>query len=145
MTGISVWAAGCGVIRAGKASGSRRDGPTEPRVLLDFAQPAWPSSARRESLLSPAAGLCAIRSAMLMLPCLTNGTGRAREENSTADARRCTQMRTEPIRLTVAIFPGRPKQHGASALIGVHPRSKFFAWDAQNHDLCTTFLCASQA
>ncbi|WP_428392912.1 recombinase family protein [Lichenicoccus sp.] len=32
-------AAGCGVIRAEKASGSRRDGRTELRVLLDFVQP----------------------------------------------------------------------------------------------------------
>jgi hypothetical protein len=65
------------------------------------------------------------------LPDGWNGTGRAREENSTADARRCTQIRTEPIRLTVAVFPGWPKQHGASALIGVHPRLKFFAWNVQ--------------
>jgi DNA invertase Pin-like site-specific DNA recombinase len=32
-------AAGCDVIRAEKASGSRRDGRTELRVLLDFVQP----------------------------------------------------------------------------------------------------------
>src|SRR5215207_4972896 len=32
-------AAGCGVIRAEKASGSRRDGRTELQVLLDFVQP----------------------------------------------------------------------------------------------------------
>lgn len=32
-------AAGCGVVRAEKASGSRRDGPTELQVLLDFVQP----------------------------------------------------------------------------------------------------------
>ncbi len=32
-------AAGCGVIRAEKASGSRRDGRTELTVLLDFVQP----------------------------------------------------------------------------------------------------------
>jgi DNA invertase Pin-like site-specific DNA recombinase len=32
-------AAGCSVIRAEKASGSRRDGRTELRVLLDFVQP----------------------------------------------------------------------------------------------------------
>jgi DNA invertase Pin-like site-specific DNA recombinase len=31
--------AGCGVIRAEKASGSRRDGRTELQVLLDFVQP----------------------------------------------------------------------------------------------------------
>ena len=31
-------AAGCGVIRAEKASGSRRDGRTELQVLLDFVQ-----------------------------------------------------------------------------------------------------------
>jgi DNA invertase Pin-like site-specific DNA recombinase len=33
-------AAGCGVVRAEKASGSRRDGRTELQVLLDFVQPA---------------------------------------------------------------------------------------------------------
>jgi DNA invertase Pin-like site-specific DNA recombinase len=32
-------AAGCGVVRAEKASGSRRDGRTELQVLLDFVQP----------------------------------------------------------------------------------------------------------
>src|SRR5208337_4456603 len=32
-------AAGCSVIRAEKASGSRRDGRTELQVLLDFIQP----------------------------------------------------------------------------------------------------------
>jgi len=32
-------AAGCGVVRAEKASGNRRDGRTELRVLLDFVQP----------------------------------------------------------------------------------------------------------
>jgi DNA invertase Pin-like site-specific DNA recombinase len=32
-------AAGCGVIRAEKASGSRRDGRTELQMLLDFVQP----------------------------------------------------------------------------------------------------------
>ncbi|MGH7100796.1 MAG: recombinase family protein [Acetobacteraceae bacterium] len=32
-------AAGCGVIRAEKASGARRDGRTELQVLLDFVQP----------------------------------------------------------------------------------------------------------
>jgi DNA invertase Pin-like site-specific DNA recombinase len=32
-------AAGCSVIRAEKASGSRRDGRTELQVLLDFVQP----------------------------------------------------------------------------------------------------------
>ena len=32
-------AAGCRVIRAEKASGSRRDGRTELQVLLDFVQP----------------------------------------------------------------------------------------------------------
>jgi DNA invertase Pin-like site-specific DNA recombinase len=32
-------AAGCGVIRAETASGTRRDGRTELRVLLDFVQP----------------------------------------------------------------------------------------------------------
>jgi len=32
-------AAGCKVIRAEKASGSRRDGRTELQVLLDFVQP----------------------------------------------------------------------------------------------------------
>ena len=32
-------AAGCAVIRAEKASGSRRDGRTELQVLLDFVQP----------------------------------------------------------------------------------------------------------
>jgi hypothetical protein len=32
-------AAGCDVIRAEKASGSRRDGRTELQVLLDFVQP----------------------------------------------------------------------------------------------------------
>jgi DNA invertase Pin-like site-specific DNA recombinase len=32
-------AAGCGVIRAEKASGNRRDGRTELQVLLDFVQP----------------------------------------------------------------------------------------------------------
>jgi DNA invertase Pin-like site-specific DNA recombinase len=32
-------AAGCGVIRAEKASGTRRDGRSELQVLLDFAQP----------------------------------------------------------------------------------------------------------
>ena len=32
-------AAGCDVIRAEKASGSRRDGRTELKVLLDFVQP----------------------------------------------------------------------------------------------------------
>src|SRR6202051_803936 len=32
-------AAGCDVIRAEKASGSRRDGRTELQVLLDFARP----------------------------------------------------------------------------------------------------------
>src|SRR3984957_8797382 len=32
-------AAGCGVIRAEKASGSRRDGRTDLQVLLDFVQP----------------------------------------------------------------------------------------------------------
>ena len=32
-------AAGCGVIRAEKASGTRRDGRTELQVLLDFLQP----------------------------------------------------------------------------------------------------------
>ena len=32
-------AAGCGVIRAEKASGSRRDGRSELQVLLDFVQP----------------------------------------------------------------------------------------------------------
>jgi DNA invertase Pin-like site-specific DNA recombinase len=32
-------AAGCGVIRAEKASGSRRDRRTELQVLLDFVQP----------------------------------------------------------------------------------------------------------
>ena len=33
-------AAGCGVIRAEKASGNRRDGRTELQVLLDSVQPA---------------------------------------------------------------------------------------------------------
>ncbi len=32
-------AAGCGVVRAEKASGSRRDGRTELQMLLDFVQP----------------------------------------------------------------------------------------------------------
>src|ERR671916_3094113 len=32
-------AAGCGVVRAEKASGSRRDGRTELQALLDFVQP----------------------------------------------------------------------------------------------------------
>ena len=32
-------AAGCSVVRAEKASGSRRDGRTELQVLLDFVQP----------------------------------------------------------------------------------------------------------
>ena len=32
-------AAGCDVIRAEKASGARRDGRTELRVLLDFLRP----------------------------------------------------------------------------------------------------------
>lgn len=32
-------AAGCSVVRAEKASGSRRDGRTEVQVLLDFVQP----------------------------------------------------------------------------------------------------------
>jgi DNA invertase Pin-like site-specific DNA recombinase len=32
-------AAGCGVIRAEKASGNRRDGRTELQVLLHFVQP----------------------------------------------------------------------------------------------------------
>ena len=32
-------AAGCKVIRAEKANGSRRDGRTELQVLLDFVQP----------------------------------------------------------------------------------------------------------
>jgi DNA invertase Pin-like site-specific DNA recombinase len=32
-------AAGCTVVRAEKASGSRRDGRTELQVLLDFVQP----------------------------------------------------------------------------------------------------------
>jgi DNA invertase Pin-like site-specific DNA recombinase len=32
-------AAGCDVIRAEKASGSRRDGRTELQVLLDFVRP----------------------------------------------------------------------------------------------------------
>ncbi len=32
-------AAGCGVVRAEKASGTRRDGRTELQVLLDFVQP----------------------------------------------------------------------------------------------------------
>ena len=32
-------AAGCGVVRAEKASGSRRDGRTELQVLLDFVHP----------------------------------------------------------------------------------------------------------
>jgi len=35
----SPWAAGCKVIRAEKASGTRRDGRTELQVLLDFVQP----------------------------------------------------------------------------------------------------------
>ena len=36
---IALKAAGCKVIRAEKASGSRRDGRTELQVLLDFVQP----------------------------------------------------------------------------------------------------------
>jgi DNA invertase Pin-like site-specific DNA recombinase len=32
-------AAGCSIVRAEKASGSRRDGRTELQVLLDFVQP----------------------------------------------------------------------------------------------------------
>ena len=38
-TSVDIPAAGCRVIRAEKASGSRRDGRTELQVLLDFVQP----------------------------------------------------------------------------------------------------------
>jgi hypothetical protein len=36
---VALKAAGCTVVRAEKASGSRRDGRTELQVLLDFVQP----------------------------------------------------------------------------------------------------------
>jgi len=39
-------AAGCDIIRAEKASGTRRDGRTELQVLLDFLRPGTPSSSR---------------------------------------------------------------------------------------------------
>ena len=39
-------AAGCDVIRAEKASGSRRDGRTELQVLLDFVREGIPSLSR---------------------------------------------------------------------------------------------------